>query len=235
MVLNELKYRLLLVDHDDTAVANSTKELHYVSYLEIMECIRPNIKPLTLDGFFEKVFDSSLGKYYSDEMHFSIEEMQEEGRIWRKNTQDIKKFPGFYPGYVEAMLEYKERGGYFVVVSASEPHVIRMHYQVGTDHRLKPDYIFGHNSNKEHNKPHPYPINKSYHSFELEDILVVDDSKPGLQMARNAGKVTFAAAAWSKSIPEKIKEYMKSNSDFYIRSIPELKELILQEKQETKK
>lgn len=58
-----------------------------------------------------------------------------------------------------------------------------------------------------------------------EDILVVDDLKPGLDMAK-ACKVDFASAGWSHVIPEII-EFMKENSNYYLTSVSELSELVL--------
>lgn len=76
-------------------------------------------------------------------------------------------------------------------------------------------------------KPSPYPIIEIMRRFNLDnnEILVVDDLKPGLDMARSCN-VTFAAAGWSHIIPE-IKNYMKANSDYYFSTVDSLKEFIV--------
>ena len=62
-------------------------------------------------------------------------------------------------------------------------------------------------------------------NLNKEDILVVDDLKPGLDMAK-ACKVDFASAGWAHVIPEII-EFMKENSNYYLTSVSELSELVL--------
>ena len=56
------------------------------------------------------------------------------------------------------------------------------------------------------------------------DILVVDDLKPGFEMARGAG-VDFAAAGWAYDIPE-IENYMRKNCDYYLKTVEELRKIL---------
>jgi phosphoglycolate phosphatase/pyrophosphatase PpaX len=51
-------------------------------------------------------------------------------------------------------------------------------------------------------------------------MVVVDDLKPGYDMARSFG-VTFVGAGWSNDIPE-IRQFMKNNSDVYFTKVEEL-------------
>ena len=62
--------------------------------------------------------------------------------------------------------------------------------------------------------------------FDLKpsEIIVVDDLKPGFDMARGAG-VDFAAAGWAHDIPE-IEDYMRKNCDFYIKTVAELEKIL---------
>ena len=50
---------------------------------------------------------------------------------------------------------------------------------------------------------------------------VLDDLKPGLDMARACG-VPFAAAGWANDIPE-IEGFMRENCDLYFKTVPELR------------
>ena len=50
-----------------------------------------------------------------------------------------------------------------------------------------------------------------------EELLVVDDLKPGYDMARAAG-VPFAAAGWANDIPE-IEGFMRKNCDRYFKTV----------------
>ena len=56
------------------------------------------------------------------------------------------------------------------------------------------------------------------------EILVVDDLKPGYDMARAAG-VDFAAAGWAYDVPE-IADFMRKNCDFYLEKVEELKKAL---------
>ena len=92
---------------------------------------------------------------------------------------------------------------------------------------LTPDLIFGWELEEQQRKPNPYPIIEIMKRFNLEshDILVVDDLKPGLDMARSCN-TTFAGAGWSHVIPE-IKNYMKIHSDYYFSTIASFKNFVL--------
>lgn len=94
---------------------------------------------------------------------------------------------------------------------------------------LTPDLIFGWELEEQQRKPNPYPIMEIMRRFNLEsdDILVVDDLKPGLDMARSCN-TTFAGAGWSHVIPEII-DYMKINSDYYFSTVDSFKKFVLSE------
>jgi len=55
-------------------------------------------------------------------------------------------------------------------------------------------------------------------------ILVVDDLKPGYDMARGGG-AHFAAAGWAYDVP-KIADFMRKNCDYYLSSVDELRALL---------
>jgi phosphoglycolate phosphatase/pyrophosphatase PpaX len=120
--------------------------------------------------------------------------------------------------------EYKKSGGIICVVSHSEREQIERDYILNC--KLTPDLIFGWELEEEKRKPNAYPIVEIMKTFDLSnrDILVVDDLKPGLDMARSCN-VTFAAAGWSHVIPE-IKSYMKLNSDYYFSEVRSFKKFI---------
>ena len=54
-----------------------------------------------------------------------------------------------------------------------------------------------------------------------EELLVVDDLKPGYDMAKAAG-VPFAAAGWANDI-EPIERFMRENCGLYFKTVDELK------------
>ena len=54
-----------------------------------------------------------------------------------------------------------------------------------------------------------------------EELLVVDDLKPGYDMAKAAG-VPFAAAGWANDIPQ-IEQFMRKNCGLYFKTVKELR------------
>lgn len=217
-----MKYRCLVLDHDDTVV-QSTPDIHYPSFVEASKILRPNMKPLTLEEFISYCFNPGFAELCKDIMKFTKEEQEYQQRIWKGHT--TTKVPEFYPGFVEFIKEYKSLGGIICVVSHSEIKQIIRDYKLNCD--LTPDLIFGWDDEADKRKPSPYPIREIMKRFNLQcnELLVVDDLKPGLDMARSCN-VDFAGAGWSHLIPE-IKNYMEKESDYYFQTVRSLKEFIL--------
>ena len=57
------------------------------------------------------------------------------------------------------------------------------------------------------------------YNLRPEELLMVEDLKPGYDMARAAG-VSFAAAGWAYDVPE-IEAFMRKNCDFYFKTVQE--------------
>ena len=53
-----------------------------------------------------------------------------------------------------------------------------------------------------------------------EELLMIDDLKPGYDMAVRCG-VDFAAAGWANDI-EEIERFMRQNSRYYFKTVEEL-------------
>ena len=60
--------------------------------------------------------------------------------------------------------------------------------------------------------------------YKPEELLVVDDLKPGYDMAKAAG-VPFAAAGWANDI-EKIETFMRKNCGLYFKTVEELRKYL---------
>lgn len=202
-----MKYRCLILDHDDTCV-DSTLSIHYQAQLEILRRMRPALPPITPEEFFEKNFHPGITRYLTEELHFSPEEMEEEFRIWQEFTKN--RTPDFYPGIIALLKDFRAKGGWVTVVSHSEEGFIRKAYEEKGE-GFMPDLIYGWDMDPEKRKPHPYPCRQILQELAIpkEDALIVDDLKPGIEMALNAG-VDAAAACWSHNIPV-IREYMQEN------------------------
>jgi len=191
-----------------------------------MEQLRPGLPKVSLETWFEKNFDPGILSFLVDELGLNTEELALEHRIWREFTS--RETPHFYPGFLEALAAYRERGGHIAVVSHSEEHVIRAHYGgAANGHGVVPDLVFGWDLEPDRRKPNPWPVLETLRHFDLEprDILVLDDLKPGIDMAAAAG-VDAAAAGWSHDIP-RIREFMKRTCVAYFQTVPEFAEFVL--------
>jgi phosphoglycolate phosphatase/pyrophosphatase PpaX len=74
----------------------------------------------------------------------------------------------------------------------------------------------------EKRKPSPWPLQEVLHQSGLkpEQALVIDDLKPGYDMAKSCG-VPFAAAGWANDIPE-IEAFMRRFSGLYFKTVSAL-------------
>ena len=221
----DLKYRCLILDHDDTAV-DSTAVIHYPAHVEVMRRIRPDIEPVSLEDWFRKNFDPGIMRFLKSDLAFTEAEMEVEFSIWRE--YNLKLIPRFFPGFIDLLQEYKKRGGIVTVVSHSEVDIIENHYQsLDKGNAFRPDAVFGWSDEESKRKPSPYPVNQILSKFglEQEDALIIDDLKPGVEMAKSAG-VAVAAAGWAHQIPE-IKSFMEKNCRYYFAEIGNFASFIL--------
>ena len=67
----DLRFRCLILDHDDTAV-NSTAMIHHPSHLESMRVLRPQAPPIDLQGWFLKNFDPGIMQYPVSYTHLTL-------------------------------------------------------------------------------------------------------------------------------------------------------------------
>jgi len=216
--LEALRYRCLVIDHDDTAVM-STPLVHYPAHVEAMRRLRPGTVPVRLDGWMLKNFDPGLLGYLVGELGLNDEELAENYRIWREFTGAA--IPSFFPGILGILQEFKSRGGYLVVASHSEVPMIERDYRAAAA-GVAPDLVFGWDQDPRKRKPSAYPVTEAMRRLRLarSEVLVLDDLKPGADMAEAAG-VAFAAAGWGHAIPE-IKSAMLAKSAFYLSTTGEL-------------
>ena len=86
---------------------------------------------------------------------------------------------------------------------------------------IRPDLIFS--KDDPISKPDPHPLNQIMETYHLSpaDLLMVDDLKTGLQMAR-AANVPIAAALWCRQDAPDIIGYMTARCDFAFHTTKEL-------------
>ena len=200
-----LKYKCLILDHDDT-VMDSTAHVHHPAFLVSLAELRPG-HTITLEDYFRVNFHPGFVSYCRDVLGFTEAELDREVEMWKEYVED--HIPTAFPGMARIIRRQKEAGGLICVISHSFDFNIRRDY--AANGLPEPDAIYGWELPPERRKPDPWAVMQVLERFKLrpEEALIVDDLKPGYDMARAAG-VPFAAACWAYDVPE-IRGFMESN------------------------
>ena len=217
------KYKCLVLDHDDTVV-DSSASIHYPSFVEYLKVARPHLADkYTLEEYFEKNFIPGILELFTDEIGLSEEELKEEESFWREYVKN--HIPNAYPGIREIIAEFKAGGGIIAVDSHSLTENIIRDYKA--NELPEPDIIYGWDIPKEMRKPSPGTLFDLMEKYNLrpEEILVVDDLKPGYDMAKAAG-VDIAAAGWAHNV-KGIRDFMTANCEYFCESVEDLRKIIL--------
>ena len=217
-----MKYKCLVLDHDDTVV-DSTASIHYPAFLEALRIMRPGVT-ITLEDYFRENFDPGFIEYCTGKLHMTEEDLEVEVNIWKNYVEN--HIPHAYLGIKEIIERFKEEGGKVCVVSHSYDFNIRRDYEANK--LPMPDMIFGWECPPEQRKPFPYALEQIAKAYDLEpkEMVMVDDLKPGYDMARSVG-VPFVGAGWANDIPE-IRNFMKQNSDYYFTKVSELQDFLFE-------
>ena len=212
-----MKYPCLVVDHDDTVV-NSTATVHYPCFVQYTAEFFPDYR-CTLEDYFIKNFDPGVVSFFRDDVGMTEQQMKHEQAYWNEYVQD--HVPQVYPGMAEILWEQKRRGGKLCVVSHSYSKNILRDYRAND--LPEPDMVFGWEFPPEKRKPAPDSLREimAAYGFEPRELLMLDDLKPGYDMAQACG-VPFAAAGWANDIP-RIERFMRQNCDLYFKTVPELR------------
>jgi phosphoglycolate phosphatase/pyrophosphatase PpaX len=215
-----MKYKCLILDHDDTVV-NSTATIHYPAFLEALKLLRPGVT-ISLDDYFCENFDPGFVPYCVNKLGMTDEELEIEVQCWKNYVSGHTAKA--YTGIKEIIERQKQEAGIVCVISHSYDFNIKRDYEANS--LPMPDMIFGWECPPEQRKPNTYAMQVIADKYGLKptDMVVVDDSKPGYDMARDFGAY-FVGAGWSTDIPE-IREFMKKNSDVYLTRVEELKEFL---------
>ncbi|MBQ7407439.1 MAG: HAD family hydrolase [Clostridia bacterium] len=220
-----MKFKCLVLDHDDTVV-NSTATIHYPCFVEYLAERKPHLSgKFDLDTFFRKNFDPGVLEFFANDVGLTEREMEEEEYYWRDFVKN--HVPAVYPGMREIMERFLAEGGILAVASHSLSCYIERDYK--ENGLPQPSVIYGWEMPKEKRKPAPFALNDLCERFGLlpEEILMVDDLKPGFDMARAAG-VPFAAAGWAHNI-EEIATFMRRHCDYYLSDTAALSALLFAE------
>lgn len=220
-----MRYKCLVLDHDDTAV-DSTASIHYPCFVEYLEKFYPQFAGrYSLSEYFRKNFVPGIVELFRDELGFSAEELAAEEAFWAEYVKG--KIPRAYPGIRELLCDYIGAGGILVVDSHSyTENILRDYRENGLP---TPARVYGWDLPPACRKPSPYTVLEVMKDFHLsaDEVLAVDDLKPGYDMARAAG-VDFAASGWAYDVPE-IEAFMREHSDRYCKSVDDLRRVLLEE------
>jgi len=211
-----MRFPCLVLDHDDTVV-NSTATVHFPSFLEFLK-LKGLPDDYTLEDYFRKNFHPGVIELFRS-AGIDGELMAEEERFWNEYVQ--QHVPKAYDGIRELLWEQKNAGVKLCVISHSyKQNILRDYRENGLP---EPDLVFGWECPREQRKPSPHCVFEimKHYGFKPEELLVIDDLKPGHDMARAAG-VNFAAAGWANDIPE-IESFMRFSSDIYFKTAAELR------------
>ena len=211
-----LRYKCLVFDHDDTVV-NSTATIHHPCFEEYLRRYFPG-RSCSLENYFIKNFAPGFLPMCKEEYGMSDEDLEVEGAFWKEYVKD--HVPAAYPGIRRIMERQKAEGGILCVVSHSFDDNIRRDYRANG--LPEPDLVFGWEQPAERRKPNPWPLEEIMRHFSLraEDLLMIDDLKPGYDMAAACG-VDFAGVGWANDI-SLIEEFMRRNCRNYFKTVEEL-------------
>ena len=158
-----IKYKCLVLDHDDTVV-DSSASIHYPSFVEYLKIARPHLADkYTVEEYFEKNFNPGILELFTDEIGLSEAELEEEEAFWREYVKN--HIPNAYPGMSEIIADFKAAGGIVVVDSHSLTNNTIRDYKANA--LPEPDYIYGWDIPKEMRKPAPGTIFDLMERFNL--------------------------------------------------------------------
>lgn len=211
-----MKYRCLVFDHDDTVV-NSTAVIHHPCFQKYLSLRRPGME-CSLERYFLKNFDPGFIQMCRDDYGMTDEDLADETQFWLSYVRE--HIPVAYLGIREIMERHKNSGGIIAVVSHSmKMNILRDYSFNGLP---EPDEVFGWEQPPERRKPNPWPLLEIMREFDLKpsEVLMIDDLKPGYDMAAAAG-IGFAAAGWANDITP-IEVFMRENCPNYFKNVSEL-------------
>ena len=219
-----LKYKCLVLDHDDTVV-QTERLLGFPYFKKYIEKIRPG-QTIT----FEQYVRDCSGMVFADmcrtRWNMTDEECANEYKGW---CAYYSSHPHpIFPGIERIIRRQKEEGGLVCVVSLSPAGDILRDYE---EHfGIVPDDLYDHDMPAHMRKPNSYPLERIMDKYALkpEEILVVDDLKLAWMMARPLG-VPIAYAAWSRIDFPELSAEMREICDYSFDSTEQLEKYLFEE------
>ena len=199
----------------------SEETVNYPSFLEALKVLRPG-RTITREEFTRWCFSPGFSALCSDYIGLTPEEIDAQYDMWRSYV--ATHIPPPYDGLRPILTRWKQEGGLLCVSSHSARENILRDYRLHFD--LEPDQIFDWDLGEDRRKPSPYALQEIMRLYDLrpDELLMVDDLKPGYDMAHACG-VPFACAGWSHDDPE-IRAFLRRFSDFYLETVQALEPLL---------
>ena len=218
-----LKVKCPGLDHDDTVV-KSTPEINFPAFLKSLHRMRPEVK-MSYEQFVTYNFTPGFHELCRDILKYTPEEIKSQENDWQEAAANT--IPNVYEGLPEILNRYVANGGKIAVSSHSMRKTIIRDYQWAG--MPKPDLIFDWMCPEGKRKPHPYALEEIMHTYQFqpEELLMVDDLKPGYDMA-SAVHVPCACAGWSDNQISLVKNYMMQHCDYYLNTTDQLEEVLYQ-------
>lgn len=219
-----LKYPCLVLDHDDTVV-QSEATVNYPCFCQFLSIHRPE-QTISLEDYVRGCSSMTFVQMCKEWFDFSDELMQVEYQYWKDYAKT--HIPDTFPGMKELLHAYRNAGGKICVSSMSAQENILRDYRTHFD--LEPDLIFGWDLPEHQRKPNTYAIESicAHYGFSQEQLLVVDDMKFAVPMARNAG-CPIAFAGWGRLLFPQIYREMSECCDYAFDSPQDLQKFLLEE------
>ena len=219
-----LKYKCLVLDHDDTVV-QTLKTLSYPFWCLELEQFRPGTT-MTLSEYVTACHHWGFADMCRKCFGFTDDELAEEHRQWMEYV--MKNIPEYFPGIDRVIRRQKAEGGLLCVVSHSSDVNILRDYRIHFG--LEPDAIYSWDLPEHLRKPSTYALEDvmEKYGFSREEMLVVDDMKPAYEMASNAG-VPIAFAAWGRKDYPEIAAEMRAICDYSFDSTEELERFLFED------
>lgn len=216
-----LKFPCLILDHDDTVV-QSEATVNFPCFCEFLEQYRPGTN-ISLKEYVEGCSQMPFVQMCQSRFSMTEAEMDLEYQYWKNYAKN--HIPAPFPGIREFLHNYRAKGGKVCVVSMSAQENILRDYMAHYD--FEPDLVYGWDLPEECRKPSIWAIEqvKMNYGFTSDQILVVDDMKFAVDMARNSG-CPIAFAGWGRRDFPHICEEMEKLCDYSFYSVEELQNFL---------
>ena len=216
-----MRYPCLVLDHDETVV-QTEKTMGYPFFCEILQTFRPGAF-VSLEDYVADCHTIGFVDMCRNRFGFTDEELQTEHLAWLEYVRC--HVPDIFPGIDDVIRRQKAEGGLLCVVSHSNEENILRDYLAHFG--ITPDAIYGFDLPPNKRKPNSYPLTDIMGRYQLspKELLVVDDSKLGFDMANPLG-VDVAFSAWGKENFPQLSEEMEKLCRYTFPSTKDLEKFL---------